>query len=221
METTVAQQFVILSLHPERGRIRIDHTHFRYTLIGAVLMDFLNKGELSMDNKRLVPSFRKNGEEVHDTFVEIMERASRNKKISYWIRRLSMKSRFTFKGTAAQLVNRGILRHERRYFLNIFPYNCYYLSDKRFRKEIIDGLREVLLNNKPSVREQRMMIGLIAASRAFRLLAYEPGEKRILRLKCKEFMKNDEMSSEINQVIKEVQSSIAASIAASTAAAGA
>jgi hypothetical protein len=218
METTVTQQFVILSLHPERGRIRIDNTHFRYSLIGAVLMDFLNNGELSMNNKRLVPSFRKNGEEVHDTFAEVMERPANPKRVSYWIRRLSMKSRFVFRGTTAQLIHRGILRHEKKYFLNIIPYNCYYISDERFRKEIIDSLREVLLNNKQSVREQRMMIGLIAASRAFRLLAYEPGEKRTIRLKCKEFMKNDEMSSEINQVIREVQSSIAASIAASAAA---
>lgn len=221
METTVTKQFIILSLHPEKGRIIVDQTHFRYSLTGAVIMDFLNQGEITVTDRRVSHSFRKNGDNVHDTIAEIMERPVNPKKISYWISRLSMKSRFVYRETAAYLVSRGILRHEKRYFLGIIPYNRYYQDDTRFRREIIEGLRNVLLRGSQSTKEQMMMIGLLTAARAHKLIAVEPGEKRTLRIKCKEFMKKEDLNQEVKQVIRDIQSAISASIAASAAASSA
>jgi hypothetical protein len=221
METTITGKFIILSIHPEKGRLRIDNTHFRYTLAGAILMDFLNNGEIKVNNKRIIPSFRRNGDLLHDYMVGKMERSVSPKRISYWISRLSMKMRLIIKETAVQLENRGILRIEKRYFLGLIPYNRYFFSDIRIRKELIDGLRDVLLRSKPPSREQTMLIGLITASGSHKLLVTEPGEKRTLRLKCKEFMKKDELDPEIKQVIRDIQSAISSAIAASAAAAGA
>ncbi len=50
MEPAVTTQFVILSLHPDKGRIMIDNIHFRYSLTGTVLMDFLDQEEISLRN---------------------------------------------------------------------------------------------------------------------------------------------------------------------------
>jgi hypothetical protein len=221
METTITDKFIILSLHPEKGRVRIDNTHLRYTLVGAILMDFLNNGEIKVNNKRIIPSFRRNGDLLHDYMIGKMERSVSPKRISFWISRLSMKMRLIIKETTVQLENRGILRIEKRYFLGFIPYNRYFFSDIRIRKELIDGLRDVLLQSKPSTREQTMLIGLITASRSHKLLVTEPGERRTLRLKCKEFMKKDELDPEIKQVIREIQSAISSAIASSAATAGA
>jgi len=50
MESTVTTQFVILCLHPDKGRIMVDNIHFRYSLTGAVLMDFPDQEEISLRN---------------------------------------------------------------------------------------------------------------------------------------------------------------------------
>jgi hypothetical protein len=221
METNVTSQFIILSLHPEKGRLMIDNTHFRYSLIGAVLMDYLDNGEISLNEKRLIPSFRKNGDQVHDTIAERIERSSRSRRISYWVRILSGKSRFVFKESVNSLVNRGILRHERRLFLNIFPYNRYFLTERNIRNGIIEEIRGVLLHNKQATRKQSMLIGLIKASRSSRLLAKENVEKKILRIKCNEFSQKDAMASEIDKAIVAVQAAITASVTAATIAASA
>ena len=219
METSVTSQFIILALHPEKGTKMIDNIHFRYTLIGSVLMDFLESEEISLNNKRLIPSFRKNGEIVHDMISDIIDTHGKPKRISFWIRRLSIKSRFVFKETINLLINKGIYRHERRYFLNIFPYNRYFLTQSGIRTGIIDGIRDVILYEKSATVRQSMLIGLINASRSWNILVKEKGERWMLRRKSNEFMKSDAVSSEIDQTVKEIQTAIISSIIASTAAA--
>jgi hypothetical protein len=93
MEASVTTQFVILTLHPDKGRIMMNNIHFRYSLIGAVLMDFLDLEEISLSNKRLVPSFRKNSDLIHDMFAEKIKRSSKPRRVSHWVRSLSGKSR--------------------------------------------------------------------------------------------------------------------------------
>ena len=221
MEFTVTAQFIILSLHPDKGRIMIDNIHFRYSLIGAVMMDFLDNGEISLSKNRLVPSFRKNGDPIHDMFAEKIERSSKPRRVSRWVSSFSRKSRFIFKETVTSLINKGIIRHERRLFLNIFPYNRYFLLDRSLRTGFIDEIRNILLYNKAATRKHSMLIGLIKASRSSQLLAKEKNERRILRRKCNEFIQNDAMSSEIDKAIREVQAAIVASVtAASVASAG-
>jgi hypothetical protein len=219
MEATVTTQFVILSLQPEKGKIMIDNTRFRYSLTGAVLMDFLDQKEISLNNKRLVPSFRKNGDPIHDLFAERIERSTKPRRISHWVRRLSMRSRLVFRETVNSLINKGILRHERRLFLNIFPYNRYFITDRNIRAGIIDDIRNVLLYDKPATSKQSMLIGLIKASSSSKLLMKEKEERRILRIKCNEFMQKDVMTSEIDKAIREVQAAIVASVTAAMVAA--
>ena len=219
MEITVSTQFVILSLHPEKGRILIDNIRFRYSLTGAILMDFLDNGEITLSENKLIPRLNKNGDPVHDLFADIFEKSSKQRRISYWVQKLTRKSRFVFKETTDALINRGMLRHEKRYFLNIIPYNRYFLTDNRLRTGIIDEIREVLLNDKPATRKQGMLIGLIKASRAHGLLAKGKEENRILRKKCNDFRQNDPMASEIDKAIREVQAAIIASVTAASVAA--
>lgn len=219
METSVARQFVILSLHPEKGRIMIPGTHFRYALTGAVLMDLVLRGEIALENRKLVPAFRKNGERIHDMFAETMESQSRPKRTAYWIRRFSMKNHLIFKETVNSLVANGILLHERRYFLNFIPYSRYMIADRRIRRDIIEGLREVLLQGRESTGLQSMLIGLLKASGSHNLLATERSERSVLRKKCREFKTDNEMASETDRAIKEVQAAIIASVTSATIAA--
>jgi hypothetical protein len=65
-----------------------------------------------------------------------------------------------------------------------------------------------------------MLLGLVEASKAYKILSREKGESKLLRKKNTELLKGDMISAEISQTIKEVQAAIVASIAASVAAAG-
>lgn len=222
MNQSVAEQFVILGLNPEKGRVTISDIHFSYSLTGALIMDYYNRGEIKIENKRIFPMFRKNGEDLHDTIAERITKSSKNKKISFWIGRLSNRSRYILREIVNSLEKKNILRIEHRKFLNIIPYKRYWLTDPRIRINLIEELRGILLYGKKPGKDEAMLLGLVEAARAYRILANERGEAKQLRKKNSEFLKSDVMSSGISEAIREIQTAIISSIiAASVAASGA
>lgn len=221
MELTVAEQFVILVINPEKGRVSINNLYFRYSLTGALLMDSLDKGEISTENKRLIPSFRKNGEPVHDMIAGIIMKSTKNRRISFWVKRLTRKSSFIFREIVTSLEKKHILRRELRKFLIIIPYYRFWFTDKSVRINLIEELRGVLFYNKQPTNKQGMLIGLVKASKAYSSLTREKSERILLRKKAKEFLKSDVMNTELNQAIKEVLDAIIASATAAALARGA
>lgn len=219
MDHSVAEQFVILALDPEKGRVTLSNIHFRYSLTGALLMDYLEQGEITTEKKRIVPFFRKNGELLHDLFADKIMRSSKNRKISFWISRMALKSRYIFREMIKSLTKEKIIRTEQRKLLNIFPYYRYWFIDISIRTNLIELLREILLYGKKPGKKEIMLLGLVEASRAYSVLTHERGESKLLRKKNSALLKGDVLSSEINQAIREIQTAIVASIVAATAAA--
>jgi len=219
MEFQVTKQFILISLNPSNGRISAKKTHFRYSLSGAILMDLFLNRELSYADKRISSFLKKNGDSVHDTIAEIMAGSSGPKRVSYWISLLTRKRRVIFGEIIKTLSDIGLIQHEKKYFLNIIPINRYYVTDNGARTKIIEELRSILLFGKVSNDQQNMLIGLIKASESYRILVREPGDKRIIRRKCKEFMKTNPLATEVDKVLQEIQAAIITSIMLSVAAA--
>jgi len=216
MDNSVAEQFVILSLNPEKGRVSLDSIHFRYSLTGALLMDYLDQEEFKLENKRVVWSFRMTGDTIHDMFAERILNSSGNWKISFWIRRLTRKSRLIFSEIIKSLEKRKLISIEHKKFIGIFPYKRYWFLDNGIRNGIIERLREILLYGKQPVKKELMLLGIVEAARAYRLLSREKGEARILRKKNNEILKGDVVSAEISKAVREVQAAIVASVITAT-----
>jgi hypothetical protein len=214
MEHSVAEQFVILALNPEKGRITIDSIHFRYSLTGAILMDYLEGEEFKIENKRVVPSLKINDDAIHALFADRMTKSSRNRRITFWIRSLTRKSRFIFSEMTKNLERKQIIRIEQKWFLNIIPYKRYWFTNNTVRAKIIEDLRGILLHGKRPDKKEIMLLGVVEASRAYRLIAQERGEARLLRKNNTQLLKGDVMSAEISQAIKEVQAAVVASVIA-------
>lgn len=219
MNLSIAEQFVILAINPDKGRVVINDLHFRYTLTGSLILDFLVQGEITIDNKRITPAFRKNGDLLHDMIADKMMQSKKKRKISFWIRRLTNKSRMIFRELINSLEREKILRREKKKFLNIIPYNRYWLVERGIRNKLIEDLRGILLYGKQPGKRDIMILGLVESSKAYFLLAREKGELKKLRKKNSEIIKGDLMSSEINQAIKEVQAAIILSTATGAVAA--
>lgn len=214
MNYSVAEQFVILILNPEKGRISIDGTHFRYSLTGAILMDFFEGEEIKVEDKRVIPALRINSDAIHTLFSEQISRSSRNRKISYWINRLTRKNRFILSELTKSLEMRGVLRIENKKFLRLIPYKRYWLLKTNERSELIDILRGILLYGKKPAEKELMVISILHAARAHSVLSKERGETKQIRQNCAALLKSEMSSSEIRQTLKEIQSAISSAITA-------
>ena len=216
MNNTVAELFVIMAIDPEKGRITIDKIHFRYPLAGALLMDYLGKGEFSVEKKRVIPSFSMNGQAVHDMISEKIMNSNRNRRISTWIRIITRKHRMISGNIISGLEKQKVISIEHKKFLNILPYNKYWFIDKSIRINTIDHLRGILLHGKRPEKSDIMLLGIIDAARAYKMLASEFSERRILRRKNSELLADDVMSSEIALAVREIKAAIIASVTAAT-----
>ena len=219
MATSTAELFTILAIHPSKGRIAIDNIHFKYTLTGAVLMDSLSMDEFRIENKRLIPSITKNGDPLHDMVADRLTNSSSNRRISFWIKRLSWRNRFIFNGIITRLEKKDIIRTDKKKFLNFIPYKRFWFNDRSIRDNLIERLRQFLVYGKQPDKNDLMLLGLVDAARAYRLLSRERAEIRQMRRKNGELMKGDIMNTEINLAIREVQAAIVASVTAATVAA--
>lgn len=219
MNLSVAELFVILSIDPAKGRMGIDKIHFRYTLTGAILMDYLDRGEFTIENKRIVPSFTRNGDTLHDMIADRIMNSGRNRRIFFWINRLTRRYRQILNEVTLKLEKQGMIRIEQKTFLNIIPYKRYWFIDKSIRNELIELLREILLHGKQPGKKDIMLLGLVEASKAYKLLSRQRGDSGQMRKKNAELLKGDVMSTEISQAIKEVQAAIIASVTAASIAA--
>jgi hypothetical protein len=218
MDRSLSELFVLLALNPEKGRIGLNDIHFRYSLTGALFMEYHQKGEFLLENKRVVPSFRNNGEIVHDMIADRINKSSRKKRLRSWISRITNKHRMIFREITNKLEKDNILRIEHKKFLNIIPYKRYWLRDITIRHTLIENLREILLYSKKPTTNDVMLLGLAEASKAYSLLSNDRGESKELRKRNSELLKGDILSAEISQTIRDIQAAIVASvIAASTA----
>jgi hypothetical protein len=220
MEQSVNEHFMIMAINPENGRVAINNLRFRYSLTGALLMDFLDKNEFTTEKKRLIPSLRMNGEILHDLIAEIILKSPKPKRISFWIRRLTRKSRLVFNETIRSLENQNLIRKERSMFLNIIPYNRYWFVNKGIRINLIEEIRNVLIHGKQPSKRNLMLMALIEASRCHKLLARDRSEVRMIRRRNSEIIQKNDIGNEINQIISEIETAIIASVIAASAAAG-
>jgi hypothetical protein len=216
MEYSTANQFVILALNPGKGRVLIDSIHFRYSLTGAILMDYLDGEELRVEDKRVIPSLKINNDAIHVMFSGKVSGTTRNRKISYWIRILTNKSRFIFSELTKSLEEKRIIRIEQKKFLHIIPYKRYWFLNNSIRPDLIEKMRGILMyGNKPEKKEL-MLLSVIHSAKAHAVFSKERGEKRMIRKKCAELLKGDFVSIEISQTIREVQNAIDSSITAAS-----
>ncbi len=219
MTPSAAELFMILAIHPTKGRIAIENIHFRYTLTGAVLMDALSMDEFTIEDKRLIPSFTKNGDPLHDMVADRITNSSRNRRISFWINRLSRRNMLIFNEIITRLEKKDIIRTDKKKFLNIIPYKRFWFNDRSIRDNLIERLRQFLIYGKQPGKNDLMLLGLVEASRAYRLLSRERAEVKQMRRKNGDLLKGDIMNTEINLAIREVQTAIIASVTAATMAA--
>lgn len=176
MNYTVAEQFIILAISPETGRISVDSTHFKYSLTGAILMGFLEGEELKVEEKRVIPSLRINNDAIHTLFAEQFSKSSRNRKISYWIQRLTNKSRFILSEMMKSLENKGVINIEYKKFLQLIPYKRYWFLNNSIRTDIIELLRGILLHGKKAGKKELMLISVLHAAGAHSILKKESAE---------------------------------------------
>ncbi|HPE18348.1 MAG TPA: GPP34 family phosphoprotein [Tenuifilaceae bacterium] len=221
MNLTIAEKFLVIAHHAEKGRFITSDVQMSYGLIGALILDLLLEKWFTIDNKLLILQNQKtSSNEVFEDMLSQIRREEKPKKIKRWITKFSYRSR-KYKWTIlSKLEEKKVVKIEHKKFLFI-PYRQVFLLNQQVRKEILAALSQKILTSKKLSEEETSVLSLIEACKLHKTLSSDKTELRTIKMELKRLLKESPIADAVDATIKQVQAAIAASIAASAAASAA
>ncbi len=221
MNLTIAEKFLVIAHHAEKGRFITSDVQMSYGLIGALILDLLLEKWFTIDNKLLILQNQKtSSNQVFEDMLSQIRREEKPKKIKRWITKFSYRSR-KYKWTIlSKLEEKKVVKIEHKKFLFI-PYRQVFLLNQQVRKEILAALSQKILTSKKLSEEETSVLSLIEACKLHKTLSSDKTELRTIKMELKRLLKESPIADAVDATIKQVQAAIAASIAASAAASAA
>ena len=219
MELSISKKLLILAKCPEKGRFKIPNMQLHFGLIGAILMEMEFAGTIKIEDKRVIPQrSAKMNDDVLQTIHQVMCDSTKERRIKYWVNKLNRKACKFKWHFIEQMQKERVLKIEHKRFLGLIPYKHAYLLNNRVRANLIINYRKAVLHASKIEKEDVVVLALLRACRYSRLLANERSERKKIRLKLKELLKDNEIAGSVEQSIQEVQAAISTAIVVTTAA---
>lgn len=208
MEKKIAENFLLLALHPEKARYKIGSQHLSAGLIGAILFDLTLDKKLSIEGRFLKPLVhRVKAEDAHGMILKKILERKKPRKIKNWVSRLNTKSRKYRFMILKEMERKKLVNVERKKFLFI-PYKVARLKDEKSRKKLLKDLRSLILDKKALGDETLALLSLVYACRGHKILANNKEENKKIKAQLKEIISSSAISSEVDKVIREMQAAV-------------
>ncbi|MBZ4015705.1 GOLPH3/VPS74 family protein [Streptomyces purpurogeneiscleroticus] len=167
-ELTMAEELLLLGLHPERSRFRVQTRYLRYGLAAAVLAELEGHGSVAEERGRMVvPHPLPTGRPLLDQFLDGLAagalsstRKGKGVPVQRWLRRNGQRAE---RLAVEALVTRGAIRSEEQRALGLFPYRRYPVHDHRLHGQVLASFHDALKRGVPD-RRSRVLVGLALAT---------------------------------------------------------
>ncbi len=208
MGRTLLEEFVIILLHPRRGRLMTLGNTLSQAVAVAALTDLLLSGLIVLDEGKVkVKSLKFSGRKVQDYMIRRIYDSGRLRTFKQWTGKFFFKGDRFLKETLSDLVHRNVLYVREHYFL-FFRYRRYFLIRGKERDEMISELQAVVFGeNLPDLR-QAVLLQLLASCNLSKLIARDRESARIFRKKINEFRKDERIFGEYTGILGEVKKTV-------------
>ncbi len=218
MKLTIAESFYVLIHHPDKPRVLVPETARNAGMIGAMFLDLSIAENIIIDEGLIkVKAIISDLPQAHKDILNVVANSPKKRKPKWWISRLTQKANKYRKPLLESLAKSAYLELVPKKFLFI-PYTQTWLIKKDEREKMIKQLREVVFDNKEFDHHTASMLGLIQATKMFKLIANSMDERRQCRLRIKEIVESDVFLKGVGAVIQEIQAAMMVAIIASSAA---
>lgn len=216
MELSTVEKFILLAQQPQKGGFVIGDIQFNYGLVGGLLLEMASSEMITIENKRLVFNEISSEDEIFVEISHIISSSNKTRKIAYWLNKLSRKSKYFKWNYINHLVQKNMLKIVHKNFLGLFPYRKTYLTDSETRNNLIIEIRSTIfeIDREPDL----LLLGLIEACKMYEVIAKDKKERKILKLKLKNILKESPIAEAVDKTIKGVQSAMIGAIVAGSVA---
>lgn len=221
MKLTVAEKFLLIAKHPDKGRFILPEIQLNYGTIGAILMDLTLMEAVRVEEGRIIPMGSSGGNSLHREILELSGQEARPHKIRWWIRKMVRKARRYRWEVMGWLEQKNVVTIEFRKFLGLLPYRRSYLIDKLKRSELLIHLRNCVLLQREATPDDMVLLSLMEACRLHRQISSDRQELKLIRSNLKKIVKENPVAGNVEEAIRQVRAALALSMAASAMAASA
>jgi golgi phosphoprotein 3 len=211
----LAQDLMLLALNPQTGKIRsAASSALRYSLMGAVLLDLVLQGKLTIDHNRLiVENASTTGDEFLDQCLNEVLASPRPRSVKFWLTRWS-RTYAKFKTVVLQnLVDLGVLVQQEHLILWLFPVQQYFLIDESIQSKLVVRVRAAVLEGIGLDSRMAALVSLIKASHLTNAI-FMSEERSATRTRIKAIAKGELVGKAVADTIANAQGAMTAVTAA-------
>ncbi len=216
---SIAEKFLLIAHHPEKGRYVIPSTYLQYGLAGAILLDLTLSDRIETDGIKLsMKRSRPLTDPLMQEVAALMSQSEMPRKAGYWIRKLGAHHNRYHLQLLKVLAGKRLLRIEEKKFLGMIPYRKSYLLESYTRSNLVLQLRNEIMAYRGVPGENFPLAIMVAACRLQRVVTTDRDELKQIRAQLKRMAKENPVSDAVTQTVSQVQAAVIASITAAVAA---
>ena len=214
-ELSIAETFVILAQHPDKGRYRISDIQLNYGLLGAIIFDLAADKTIEVSNDRFLKILSEN--QLNNYYISafsdiVNKNIKKQKRIKWWIKKIAQKATKIRRAVLEGLEDKQVITLQRKRFLGLIPYRVAKLKDKSLQQDIIIDLRRIFKRERKLTDKDVAVLCMIDACKMYRVIARDRKEAKSLQRVTHELVKDNVISVGIAKAIQEIQAAIATSV---------
>jgi hypothetical protein len=216
---SIAEKFLLIAHHPERGRYMIPSTYLQYGLAGAILLDLTLSDLIETDGTKLsLKRSRPSTDPLLQEVTALISQSAAPRKAAYWIRKLGARYSKYHLQLLSGLAGKRLVRIEEKKFLGLIPYRKSYLLESYTRSNLVLQLRNEIMAYRGVPGENFPLAVMVAACRLQRVVTTDRDELKQIRSQLKRMAKENPVSDAVTQTVSQVQAAVIASITAAVVA---
>ena len=212
------EELFLLSLNDQKGDVSSAAVgNIGFGLSGAILSELVLAGKIGLDAEKHVLVLNQDpiGEDLLDEALKRINEYPRQRKVSFWINRLSESVKKLQRRVGMGLVEKGVLQLEEKRYLWVIPYDAFPQIDASAKYWVKHNLRLVVLTSKKADPASVALLGLVRACNMLEFV-FTRDELKAARLTIDGLTIGDEIGIGIQRAIEAIETAaIAASLAAS------
>lgn len=209
MELNLIDELTLLALDDEKGIFISEPIHFRYGLSGAIMLELALRNKIEIVDKKVIVKSKVNiGDELLDTYLNLIIESKKEKSLNKWIQIIGSKEKKIKTETVNKLIKKGLLTKKEGKILWVININKYPAQNSLPENKLRKRLNDIIENGKKPKINEIMLISLIDSCNLVKEV-FGTEKSNIIKIKIKDIIENSEISQQINQSVKEVYDQIA------------
>jgi hypothetical protein len=205
-------KLLLLALDDDKGTFVSNSMVFDYCLAGALLYELTIHERIRVqDDKVILTNPRKLHNEVLDLGISVLEKSTKERKVSYWIDKLAHQEKKLRELVLTKLTQQGILEEKEDKILWVFTQKKYPMINGLPEEGLRKRLHGIVTQNLKASTDEIMIISLVDASSLNKEVYGKELAKQHAKT-IKKLIKEYPFADATGKLIKEIHDSIVASV---------